>query len=514
MLPRLASSYRLKSLLIVFLPLALWLMLIGSLRGDPDQISDIASPRSFFDFLYGVQSSLPLVTTFLAVAFMLFKNSGRLPKSSLFLGPLGLTLAYGLVGVIATTLSPDRSVAIYWSISYLSVPLVLWAIVTGPDPLDSVYRLVNLTLLIVISAAAIFFVFALIKLNLGSFLVHPGDWLECTQQGWYLKSSKFIRETGVGRYAAITGIVALVRIWHPPWRIFWTIVLLASVVLLLHTTARTSFVGFLVAVPVVIFLSHGQKAVLVSAIAAVALIPIFWLTGIHDDFIDNCILRSEKPPTLIAEQPDLSSAALIRSLPTTVRLPIFTRSNQALASSGQPGLGSIVSPQTQGRPILPNFATATSTVPIDAIVVDTGRIPSGFFNLTGRTAVWFDGLDLFGKSPWLGNGFQADRLLLGAHAHNFLIQALVQTGLLGTIPFILGLALAWILLLRSLSRITLFVGKHKILLIQTAGILTFLSVRSITESTGAFFSVDWLILAPHLLYIQVLISNRAVAEGR
>ena len=143
-----------------------------------------------------------------------------------------------------------------------------------------------------------------------------------------------------------------------------------------------------------------------------------------------------------------------------------------------------------------------------------GRIPAGFFGFSGRRVVWEKGLDLLGESPLLGYGFQADRLLLGTHAHNSLIQSLVQSGVLGTIPFVAAMLLGWFLLLVSLQRISRLAALHRTLVIQTAGIMVFLSIRAITESTGAFFSVDWLILAPHLLYIQVLNSNRSTSEGR
>jgi len=48
---------------------------------------------------------------------------------------------------------------------------------------------------------------------------------------------------------------------------------------------------------------------------------------------------------------------------------------------------------------------------------------------------------------------------------------------------------------------------HKHLVIQTAGILTFLTFRTIWESSGAFFGIDWFILAGVYLYIQLIDSE-------
>ena len=132
------------------------------------------------------------------------------------------------------------------------------------------------------------------------------------------------------------------------------------------------------------------------------------------------------------------------------------------------------------------------------------RVPENFFKLTGRTRVWRKGIDQFLETPILGIGFNGDRLAFGAHIHNSYLQALVQTGLLGVIPFSGAIIYAWILLWRLMKKLNQIPPARKHLVIQAAGVLAFLSVRTITESTGAFFGVDWLLLAPVFLYLQVV----------
>ena len=127
--------------------------------------------------------------------------------------------------------------------------------------------------------------------------------------------------------------------------------------------------------------------------------------------------------------------------------------------------------------------------------------------------MWRQALDLFTDSPLLGYGFHADRLLLGTHAHNSLVHSLIQTGLLGAIPFMAALLLGWILLFKALRQLKHLAVAHKILVIQIAGIFAFLSIRTVTESTGAFFGVDWIILGPLLLYVGVLDSAGARSGG-
>ena len=107
-------------------------------------------------------------------------------------------------------------------------------------------------------------------------------------------------------------------------------------------------------------------------------------------------------------------------------------------------------------------------------------------------------------NPLLGSGFHADRLVLNVHMHNSVLHAMVQTGGMGTIPFVAAILLGWFLLFQAVRQINLLPVAHKHLVIQTGGILAFLSIRSLMESTGAFFGIDWLLLAPLLLYLQVV----------
>ena len=133
--------------------------------------------------------------------------------------------------------------------------------------------------------------------------------------------------------------------------------------------------------------------------------------------------------------------------------------------------------------------------------------------LTGRTATWELGWALFKESPWLGWGFQADRIYLaGQHMHNALFQSLVQTGLLGTFAFVTGLLVAWIVLVRLYLAPKL--PGIPPLPIEIPAILAFVTIASISESTIAFFGSVWLLVAPLLAYTQALDwQRRTVTEA-
>ncbi len=137
--------------------------------------------------------------------------------------------------------------------------------------------------------------------------------------------------------------------------------------------------------------------------------------------------------------------------------------------------------------------------------------------LSGRTAVWGEGWALFMQSPLMGFGFLADRLLLDklapGHAtdvHNALLHALIQAGLVGTVPLVVAFLLAWKLSLRC-CRNRRLPGQLS-LPIEVPALLAYVTVASITESTFTLYSVPWLILAPCLAYSQLVARRQRAVE--
>ena len=141
---------------------------------------------------------------------------------------------------------------------------------------------------------------------------------------------------------------------------------------------------------------------------------------------------------------------------------------------------------------------------VPPLVVSRDTATSAF---AGRASVWEEGYRLFKEQPILGYGFHADRLLLGTHMHNTFMHALVQTGLIGTVPFIIALLFGWVLLIKALRNRANLLTVHQHLLIQVAGVLVFFSFRAVPESTGAFYGVDWLVLAPIFTLLAICKSG-------
>jgi len=457
------------------------MVLLGLQAGN---VQDILRPGATGTFVHAIRAALPFVAAYLGVVIILVRiarqRSGHFP----FFGPLGFATVYGLVGVAASFLSPNPTVALYWAAAYLSVPLVLWAIAWGPDALGRISRLVYFNWLIIFLAVLALFAWALLYRDLGSIVLNPSSFSECPLRGlWY---GQTLRSTGVGRYAAISAIIALGLLWQPRWRFLSGFILLASLILLVSSGARGAIIAFAVAAPLVFLLSAGKKTAAAGALALVILVPLVWSTGIHNEFLDRCIFRGNWTglPQVAASEPLLHQQAAVFLLPGWLKAPAS---------------GSVLTREK----LLPNEPVA-SVAPeefprtrVSDVFVSLGNI-----SFTGRRAVWTEALDLFKESPVLGYGFHADRLLLGTHLHNAFLHALLQTGLIGTIAFLAAMLFGWYLFIRAVLIRARLPAVHKHLVIQVGGIMAFLTVRSIPESSGAFFGVDWLLLAPILLYLQ------------
>ena len=491
-----SSIPELKSLITILLPVALWAMLFVGLGAG--SASEIWAPSGLRSFTYGIRAVLPFTVAGSAAVFIVYRTlQGHTPQGSIF-GPLGLASLYGIIGFIAAFNSPDGSVALWWTGLYLSVPIVLWGIVWTTDPLDQIRPLVNATWLAVALAAGVLLLVAFFKLDLIERIQDPSLFLKCQQSNWLDLTSGRIRSTGVGRYAAITALIAISGMWMPKWRPAWSVLLVISLVLLLYTSARGSFVGFGVGAALILIIymiSSGRKALVTGLVVVAITVPVLWSTGVGDEFLENCFFRS-------GGDTGNSSTRQPKQIPSVAPLPVTPLVKRS--STGEP----LITTSPNSEPLIttsPNSEPLITTSPNGDSSLK--QIPAGFYSFSGRQAVWSDGWGLFKESPFWGYGFQADRLMLGTHMHNSVMHAMLQTGLLGTIPFVLAIVFAWILLLRLVKNLPVLASSDKHLVIQCAGVLAFFTMRSFPESTGAFFGVDWLIVAVMLFYLQLVNSK-------
>ena len=604
--------------------IVLWGMLVLNLQSGSASIPGIVHPNNLRHFIDGVRALLPIVAALIAIGIILNRFRLKQQDTRIFVSPLGLTGVFGLVGAIAASQSADISLSLYWSGLYLSVPLVLFAVTWKSGSVEFSRLIINLNWLAVILATVVLFMVAIIHMDLAGVIINPAAWTRCEYIGsWFADSGGKLRSTGVGRYAAITAILALGGLWNPRLRYVWAVFLFFSLMLLMATAARTAILGFGGAAFLMIFLYGGKKAAIGTAAVSLVLVPVFWVTDTHNTFADRCILRSGflpgsslltvsgpspatpdqatlsqsptpagVPPTQIPATPiptpapsgpedarpggqdsggvgDSSSGTSQtaggeptrppgQSQPKTPVAPTLGPETQTAPASPGPGFKTtkpsptpdtrtaqpsptrdvrneqppptpLISPNPQPSPAPTIRATPVAerqespqpTPPIaessseddPTPAQEIGRVPVGFFTFSGRTLVWEAAWDRIKKSPLIGYGFHADRIMLGTHLHNTYLHSLLQAGVLGSIPFYIGLIFAIVLFIRVARRLNEFSLAHKRLIIQSGGVLMFFAVRSVTESTGAFFGVDWLLLAPIFLFLRAITDLPAQTEN-
>jgi hypothetical protein len=235
------------------------------------------------------RSVLPFAAGYIGLVIIVARVWRRESPGFSFFSPLALITVYGLVGTVASLKSPDGQIAIYWSSIYLAVPIALWAAVWGPHSIDHLRRLVNVTWVVIILFAAALFTMAVLKLDLAGLLTDPSRLLECKAAGWFDFTSGRLRETGVGRYAAIAALVAFSGLWQRNWRYLWIVVFLASSLLLLSTGARGSFLGFAAGMTVILVAHRSKRTFAFGLVALGVIVSLFWVTGTFQTFLDKCI---------------------------------------------------------------------------------------------------------------------------------------------------------------------------------------------------------------------------------
>ena len=132
-------------------------------------------------------------------------------------------------------------------------------------------------------------------------------------------------------------------------------------------------------------------------------------------------------------------------------------------------------------------------------------------NLTGRQFTWQQAVIEIKKSPFLGWGFHADRILLDSqHMHNSYLHAMMHGGIVGLVFFVAAVFSIWYVILKEkvLKRIKDADGINRPFLIESVLIIGFFTARSFFESTAAFFGVDLLLFIPAAAYVYVWAKKR------
>ena len=451
----------------LLLSLALWLLIWAGYNTYPRL--DFSSPVNFFQ---GIRAFCPILAGFLVLILLLKENSFSLRILKTPLGFLFLYTFFGIVASICLSLKPF--LALYWGFSYLSVLLVLyWSLIYFKSQ-TSFFLDLNYLFALFITIAL--FCFFLRQPGALQFFIEGNFWQGRPFEGLFgLQAAQETlgmvgtRPTGFGRYAGVVALFSLAKLLEKKKKIQfgWLFLFTLSYFLLIFSQGKTEIFGFILA-SFFIFLLKSQSKFDVFSWSFLTLSQLV-LVGI-----------------LLFYLPYFYGPQLQRMVDSGPKIAVSNK----LPSTSQPPLSTF-----EPTPSLPEPTSPSPNVPLKEKI-------SPAFTLGGRIkGIWPQDFRFFLKSPLIGWGFNADWIFPQAgHAHNAILQALIQTGILGTIFFSLAFLESAYLLFKFLKKSNNL--KEKETLIKILALFIFFAVRSITQSTGAFFGADFIFLAPALAYLS------------
>ena len=266
------------------LGMGLWVLLWSGYNTDLGHVMQPNFPTSTMDFVHGIRAFFPMVAGWFAL-LMIFSRSSRLVPW--IIGPLGSMLLYAVTGLASSaTLSINPTSALYYGANYLAIVLVLLAIVLVEDPLPDIVKVLKLTWIVgtiltlaLLGAIPILGSQAIIETEaspigmraysgLGSILGMPTT-----------------RNTGFGRYAAISALVALpglMRKGKLVVRIIWGILFAASLYSLIIANGRTEALAFVASMVVILGAERSKR--FVNFLVGIAAALLLGLRGFYSAF--------------------------------------------------------------------------------------------------------------------------------------------------------------------------------------------------------------------------------------
>jgi O-antigen ligase len=375
---------------------------------------NIKPPSNADDWQLMIRALLPFVVLPAAALSLLCRKKLHLPRNA----PSRFLMAYGAFVVLATIFSPFPLWSAYWSITFLATILVAWTFVDQCDPVDSARQLLQVTWV------ATFVVAAIIGYQSRNSVF--GD--AASSYGISSDLSGLSRSSGVARWAAVPGLVCLIRAYH---------------------TRRVSLIAFFLGVAGVSF------------------------------FI---VYRMQSRGAIFGSVAALLFALLISSRLRRYALPFAAVAILVIVFLDSPSA-------------LWNQVTT---------YLQRGQTKEEFVSMTGRTRAYENGLEAFKDAPVFGRGQWTDRFVIGEHVHNSYLQAMLNGGALGAIPYFASWVAGWMLFFRLQKKRARLSPEDRCHLLECGAVMMFFTVRSIPETTTASFAVDLLVMVAVYVYLEGL----------
>jgi len=219
----------------MILSVILWFMIWGGMFTGLYNVTDHMF-ANFLSMFQGMRAFLPLVALYISIMWMFLARI----KPPSFSSPIGLFFYYCIIGVLISFFSPKMTEAFYWSFLYLSPIVFLWAVSTMEEALPRlrcvIYINYGVSLILLVS-----FMPEVIGKAIGSL-----PYTSYYNLGLNLGQ---VTKNGVGRFALVVVIVAIVRILSlkKVRRYVWITILAYALFLLMQTQSRTALLGLAVA---------------------------------------------------------------------------------------------------------------------------------------------------------------------------------------------------------------------------------------------------------------------------
>jgi O-antigen ligase len=329
-------------------------------------------------------------------------------------------MAYGAVAAIATFFSPEPGWSAYWSMTFIATILTAWNFLDRDNPLGSTRQMLNLTWLAAFVVAAIIGYQAKDSI-FGGHVSSAYSAIEANLQG-------MSRSSGVARWAAVPGLVCLIRAFHSRRVIYFPI-----------------YLGIAITAFYIVYRMQSRGAVFGSVAAMLF-----------------CLLVGSR----------LRRYALPFAVVATILLMIL---DSPAAMSDQ----------------------------VNQYLM-RGQSKEEFRTMTGRTRTYQNAMGAFEEMPVLGRGQWTDRLVINQHVHNSYLQALLNGGVVGFIPYCASWVAGWILFFKLQKRRPRMSPQDRLHLLEAGTVMMFFTVRAIPETTTASFAVDMLVMVAIYVYFDAL----------
>jgi len=257
---------------IVSIPAVLWLMLWFSINTGPGAFD--SEPESLIEWLNVIRTSFQYVVALVGVVYLVVRHG----NSGIMGGPVQMWLIYGLLGLLATFMSPEPYDALYWAVAYLAVFLAMRAYISVDSALDAAEQLNKLNWIVttLFLLALVFFARDVLLPIIIEHKMAYGAFGEAQLRALEMPMS---RSSGMARFAAVPALAAFVMLWHSRGlkRLFWIALFVPSIYLIYLMQSRGAVFSMAFAMSFVL-LFQGKRIRMLG----IVLISIFSLMLVTD----------------------------------------------------------------------------------------------------------------------------------------------------------------------------------------------------------------------------------------